>query len=473
MKRLLLLITALFFGLGAQGQIIIEYNDTNTGYLIPNFDPSALHYIAWNCSGIGPYQMTNFRRGTYYPTESEGTKIFGVACMLFDCVDTVPDYYVYLFRDDNGCTPIDSVRIDTVRPTTYIRMDDTLLPLFEVFFSRGYEIDSFRYSICLSRAYYPPEGESYRPMVYFREFSNYAGTYGWGSFTQNRDGYCRVEEYGVYITCAFPIIDSTLRLLHEMAGTCGDIGKITAEYKEPRVFSLHWSDTNEHCLYQMAYGRANQSPSTYTVLETADTSHPFISTVFGEQYAFRVRAKCCLNDSLSLWRPWSDTVRFARPYYTITLTANNHNWGSVEGGGKHEQNAPASIGAYPAEHCTFVGWNDGDTTNPRNFTLVCDTAFTAIFEYHEDTTHGGTSVVTTDNTKEITLAPNPTDGVIHITASNAMMSVEVYDQLGRKVISRKADGNGAEIDLGDLPSGVYTVGVLTDSGITVRKIIRR
>ena len=75
--------------------------------------------------------------------------------------------------------------------------------------------------------------------------------------------------------------------------------------------------------------------------------------------------------------------------------------------------------------------------------------------------------------KEITLAPNPTDGVIHITASNAMMSVEVYDQLGRKVISRKADGNGAEIDLGDLPSGVYTVGVLTDSGITVRKIIRR
>ena len=64
---------------------------------------------------------------------------------------------------------------------------------------------------------------------------------------------------------------------------------------------------------------------------------------------------------------------------------------------------------------------------------------------------------------------------------NAALSYYEYNDISNPALLKgcfvynksKADGNGAEIDLGDLPSGVYTVGVLTDSGITVRKIIRR
>ena len=46
---------------------------------------------------------------------------------------------------------------------------------------------------------------------------------------------------------------------------------------------------------------------------------------------------------------------------------------------KETTNGTASLTATPAEHYTFVKWNDGNTENPRNFTVTENKNFTAIF----------------------------------------------------------------------------------------------
>ena len=288
-----------------------------------------------------------------------------------------------------------------------------------------------------------------------------------------KSGVCFTTNTLPYYAGAFPIIDSTVRVRHARFLACGDIGALKADYTAVRTFSLHWSDTNGHCLYQVAYGRANQPLSEYTVVETTDTCFTLSGLNYGDPWAFRVRAQCCYDDSMTIWRPWSDTVRFARPYYSLILLANNPYWGTMSEGGPHECGDTLMIAAFPAANCTFERWNDGDTANPRTITLVCDTMFTAFFEYHPDTSGGDTTAILTCRDDGVTLAPNPTDGIVHLKAEGSLIDVAVYDLRGRRVKECKGTGSTMELDLKGLPSGVYTVAVQTARGTAVRKLALR
>lgn len=64
------------------------------------------------------------------------------------------------------------------------------------------------------------------------------------------------------------------------------------------------------------------------------------------------------------------------PQCTITTSAQN---GTVTGGGTYEYNAIATLTAMPNEHYHFVGWSDGNTSNPRTLTVTKDSTFTAVF----------------------------------------------------------------------------------------------
>ncbi|MXN93019.1 T9SS type A sorting domain-containing protein [Flavobacterium sp. Sd200] len=73
----------------------------------------------------------------------------------------------------------------------------------------------------------------------------------------------------------------------------------------------------------------------------------------------------------------------------------------------------------------------------------------------------------TDNS--ITVAPNPTDGVIKITAKSEIRSVQLYDVQGRLLQAV----HGATIDISNRASGIYFVKVTTDKGAKVEKLLRQ
>jgi hypothetical protein len=64
--------------------------------------------------------------------------------------------------------------------------------------------------------------------------------------------------------------------------------------------------------------------------------------------------------------------------YNISATCDA-NRGSVTGGGEYPNGYTATLTATPKNGCTFVGWSDGNTDNPRTVTVSGDAAYIAQF----------------------------------------------------------------------------------------------
>ena len=65
--------------------------------------------------------------------------------------------------------------------------------------------------------------------------------------------------------------------------------------------------------------------------------------------------------------------------YTIMVKSNNIEWGSVTGSGSYKDGETVTITAVPAEGHSFIRWNDGDASNPRQIVVCGDAEYVAIF----------------------------------------------------------------------------------------------
>jgi len=78
---------------------------------------------------------------------------------------------------------------------------------------------------------------------------------------------------------------------------------------------------------------------------------------------------------------------------------------------------------------------------------------------------------------EVTLAafnvyPNPTEGSITVRMANATASADlrVTDMMGRVVMQSTFTGNNLLVDMGQLPSGIYTVGITVGSHVAQQRL---
>ena len=92
----------------------------------------------------------------------------------------------------------------------------------------------------------------------------------------------------------------------------------------------------------------------------------------------------------TLTQDTSFSALFTPNQYTLSVIAGEH--GTVTGGGTFNYGDSITIQAYPEEHYHFVRWNDGNTDNPRQYSVVADRTLTALFEIDSHTV-----IVTTNN----------------------------------------------------------------------------
>ena len=83
------------------------------------------------------------------------------------------------------------------------------------------------------------------------------------------------------------------------------------------------------------------------------------------------------------WYALTDTcvvgTDFPVTTYTVTAISANETMGAVTGGGTYTDGSTATLTAIANDGYDFVRWNDNNTDNPRNVTVVSDTTFTAYF----------------------------------------------------------------------------------------------
>lgn len=75
------------------------------------------------------------------------------------------------------------------------------------------------------------------------------------------------------------------------------------------------------------------------------------------------------------------TAVFAPLQYTITTGSDPEEGGVVEGGGSYPYGEPVTLTARPANNYSFLCWNDGITSNPRNIIVTGDATYKALFRY--------------------------------------------------------------------------------------------
>lgn len=65
--------------------------------------------------------------------------------------------------------------------------------------------------------------------------------------------------------------------------------------------------------------------------------------------------------------------------YTITVNSNHDEWGVVSGGGEYAMGSQVTLSAKAKDGYAFLKWDDGDSQNPRTFTVMANATYTAIF----------------------------------------------------------------------------------------------
>lgn len=75
---------------------------------------------------------------------------------------------------------------------------------------------------------------------------------------------------------------------------------------------------------------------------------------------------------------------------------------------------------------------------------------------------------------ELTIAPNPSAGFIAVNDSfgDEYRIISVYDAVGSIVLSQTSSSRTYNVNLTDLPVGIYTITVTTDSGVKTQQVIK-
>ena len=180
--------------------------------------------------------------------------------------------------------------------------------------------------------------------------------------------------------------------------------------------------------------------------------------------------------------PWMHPDGFETQYVYSGNPNNSGEWSEL-GEGNTPGNAKWLLSV------NLGNFNDGDTLNQsyaivysrdgdhiNNVQSLIDNAVSVKAFYVNDSDSPcteGTWNVEEHNNLNITVAPNPSSGIIHIMNPNQNnLSVSVYDLQGKFVTSPlRSNKNIMDIDLSKRQSGIYLVHIKTQNKMVVKKVI--
>ena len=159
-------------------------------------------------------------------------------------------------------------------------------------------------------------------------------------------------------------------------------------------------------------------------------------------------------------------------WHTVSVTTDAPGACEAYGSGRYPDSSTVAIGytmmdtATVGGHWQFLGWSDGVSGNPRDILVTSDTAVMALFEWIEDSV-GIDNLI--DN-QYVSVYPNPAFG--DVTVKVGQLSIlTVLDLQGRTVIPPTPVNSTFIIQHSSLLTGTYFVRIVTEGGVTIKKLI--
>lgn len=195
-------------------------------------------------------------------------------------------------------------------------------------------------------------------------------------------------------------------------------------------------------------GQYNHGTSC-TLTATANTGYTFtnwsengsvVST--NASYSFTVEA----NRNL--------VANFTANTYTVSVTANPSNGGTVSGGGSFTHGQSCTVSATANMGYTFINWteNGAQVSSQAEYTFSVNGNRNLVA--HFISTVGVKEDMTSAN-----IYPNPFTSVVRITTERTAQNISVYDVFGRLLMQQPVSGMQFEMDLSELSPGTYLLQV--------------
>lgn len=148
---------------------------------------------------------------------------------------------------------------------------------------------------------------------------------------------------------------------------CYYVNTLNMDYSD-MGYNFAWSTYSSYCFHSCS---VNISRGTY--VSAGEIKSPeFLSRINGDEEEFFVMDLDNINSGYPIMK-WLEGIR-----YTITTTCDATR-GTVKGGGKYGEGNSVTLIATPKDGCTFVGWSDGNTDNPRTIKVTGDATYIAQF----------------------------------------------------------------------------------------------
>ena len=120
-----------------------------------------------------------------------------------------------------------------------------------------------------------------------------------------------------------------------------------------------------------------------------------------------------------------------------------------------------------------MGWTYNMASIFFNFATDGDTAGETMY-YFDDVSFGEfTSTNSNIDLSSIEVFPNPASDFLHVSSEKEnILSVKIYDLGGQLLLKTLKDNNSYNIDVQSIPSGIYTLHILTNFGAKNMKLIK-
>lgn len=248
--------------------------------------------------------------------------------------------------------------------------------------------------------------------------------------------------------------------------SCDQVTGVTVSDITGTTARISWNATGAASyIVEYAYQGSGQGQGTSITVST----NYVVLTGLDEETSYDVYVRSvCAEGVMSVW---SAVVNFTTEagsgpeptYYTITVLANNNNWGTVAGGGSYLENSQQQISATPNPGYHFVEWQeDGVTDSVRTIVVTGNMTFTAVFAENV-----GIEEATME---DVSLFPNPATSTVTVRAYG-MEQVSIIDLNGRTVMAQKVDNATATFDVSTLAKGTYFVRIVGEQATVVRKLV--
>ena len=238
---------------------------------------------------------------------------------------------------------------------------------------------------------------------------------------------------------------------------------------------VRWRSDGQDTLFNV---RLVGEDGSDTTIVTTDTIAVFTHLSDSVSYNVTLRKQCryCTsNYDTTLYSDWTPALWFGTTIprvvtHTVTATSADYGMGTVIGGGEYRDSSMVTLTAYSFGGYRFDAWNDGNTDNPRQFLVTCDTSFTAYFRAVADT--GAVGILQPEG-EDFLLRPNPARGIVQILLPATALGgqLAVCDLEGRELIVRPVENTAMEVDLTSLLPGSYFVKLTTPLGPTTKKLL--